>query len=60
MVHVRDILGNIGVTVLPQQIAIGQAKNAFSELGQLADEEKQQRVSDLGARLARLLIAIND
>ncbi|MCA9040056.1 MAG: NAD(P)H-dependent oxidoreductase [Planctomycetaceae bacterium] len=60
LVHVRDILGNIGVTVLPQQIAISQAMHAFKETGELQDEEKHQRVRDLGARLARLLKAIHD
>ncbi|QDU78927.1 FMN-dependent NADPH-azoreductase [Polystyrenella longa] len=53
--HVRDILGNIGVTVLPQQVAVGQAFDAFTDTGDLKNESQQQRILDLGANLAILL-----
>ena len=38
LVHVRAILGNIRVTVLPEQLAISRAAQAFDEAGQLKDE----------------------
>ena len=37
LVHLRSILGNIGVTLVPQQIAISGAAKAFNEDGSLAD-----------------------
>lgn len=37
LVHVRAILGNIGVTVVPSQLALSKAFSAFGE-GKLTDE----------------------
>lgn len=53
LVHVRAILANVGVTVLPGQIAIPTAHEAFAS-GKLKDDKLQQRVMDLGAALARV------
>ncbi len=55
LVHVRAILGNIGVLVLPEQIAISRAFEAFSPAGSLLDEKQQERVMGLGQRLAEIL-----
>ena len=55
LVHVRAILGNIGVTVLPDQVAVSKAHEAFREDGSLADEKQAVRVKALGAQLARHL-----
>lgn len=55
LVHVRAILGNIGVTVLPDQVAVGKAHEAFSADGALSDEKQAARVQKLGAQLARHL-----
>jgi chromate reductase, NAD(P)H dehydrogenase (quinone) len=41
LVHVRSILSNIGVLVLPDQKAIGTAYQAFDENGNLKDELQQ-------------------
>jgi chromate reductase len=38
LVHLRSILGNIGVTMVPQQVAISSAASAFNEDGSLANE----------------------
>lgn len=38
LVHVRDILGNIGVYVMPTQAAVGQAMQAFDANGDLTAE----------------------
>ena len=42
--HVREILGNIGMIVLPGQFALGKAHEAFSEDGTL--EAAQQKTLD--------------
>ncbi len=55
LVHVRQILSNVGVLVLPQQQAVGGAGQAFNEAGELADSELQATVSSIGARLARTI-----
>lgn len=52
LVHVRSILSNIGVIVLPDQIAVSRAFEAFDEEGQLKDEKQQARVQGLGRSLA--------
>jgi chromate reductase, NAD(P)H dehydrogenase (quinone) len=55
LVHLRAILGSIGITVLPDQIAIGKAYEAFTPDGALVDEKQQGRVKALGANLAKHL-----
>lgn len=55
LVHLRAILGSIGITVLPDQIAIGKAYEAFTPEGALADEKQQVRVKALGSNLANHL-----
>ena len=55
LVHVRAILGNIGVTVLPDQVAVSKAHEAFRTDGSLADEKQAAKVKNLGAQLARHL-----
>lgn len=53
--HVREILSNIGVLVLPNQKAIGQAHQVFDESGNLMDEKQQTEILDLGKQLAVIL-----
>lgn len=55
LVHLRSILGNIGITVLPDQIAVGNAYQAFAEDGFLTDPKQAARVKALGATLAKHL-----
>lgn len=54
LVTLRMLLANIGVTVLPKQIAISQAFSAF-EQGKLVDETKHNEVRAMGANLRNLL-----
>lgn len=54
LVFLRMLLGNIGVTVIPDQIAVPQAMKAFAEDGSLIDEKQQQAVIDLGVRLSKV------
>ncbi len=52
LVHLRAILGNIGVTVVPKQMAIAQAYQAFDEQGNLIDQKQQSAVMAIGATVA--------
>jgi len=55
LVHVRSILGNIGVLVLPDQVAVPQANDAFTVEGRLKDDKRQASVENLGRTLADLV-----
>jgi NAD(P)H-dependent FMN reductase len=54
LVTVRSILGNIGVLVLPDQLALARAHEAFDAEGRLKDERQRMAVEALGATLARV------
>lgn len=51
LVTLRSILGNIGVLVLPDQVAIPTAHEAFDEAGKLKDERKAKQVTKLATNL---------
>ena len=51
LVHVRAILGNLGCVVLPDQVAVPKAKEAFGADGRLVDPEQHRRVQGLGRTL---------
>ena len=53
--HLRAILGNIGVTVLPDQVAVSRSGEAFRPDGALVDEELATRVRNLGTQLTHHL-----
>jgi len=55
LVHLRSILGNIGVVVLPEQLAVPRAFEAFADDGRLKDDKQQAGVENLGRTLARFL-----
>ena len=55
LVHVRSILGNIGVIVLPDQVAVPKAADAFTADGELKDAALQGKVEGLGSGLASFL-----
>ena len=54
LVTVRSILSNIGVLVLPDQVAISTAYEAFDEAGKLKDERKAKQVASLAQALVEL------
>jgi len=54
LVHVRAILGNIGVYVLPDQVSISTAHEAFDESGKLKDPRKIKQVEKLASGLVEL------
>lgn len=51
--HVRYVLSNIRVTVLPEQVAVGQSGSSFDEAGELTDDARRQQVEAVGAALAK-------
>ena len=51
LVHLRAILGNIGVLVLPDQVCISTAHDAFDESGKLKDERKGKQLAALAKNL---------
>jgi chromate reductase len=53
LVHVRSILGNIGVYVLPDQVSISSAHEAF-ENGKLKDPRKAKQVDKLAQGLVEM------
>ena len=55
LVHLRAILGNIGVIVLPDQIAISKAHEAFDEKQNLTDSKQLASVRALGSQLSETL-----
>ncbi len=56
LVHLRSILGNIGVIVLPDQVAISAAYEAFDESGHLKDKRKAKQVEGIAQGLAAFLV----
>jgi NAD(P)H-dependent FMN reductase len=52
LVHVRSILGNIGVILLPDQVAVPKAHEAFTAEGALKDAAVQSKLEKLAAGLA--------
>lgn len=58
LVHIRQILTNIGVLVIPQQHALGGAGKAFGDDGMLTDSKTQATVTGIGARVARTIQAL--
>ena len=55
LVHLRSILGNIDVLVIPTQSSVPQAMNAFNDDGSLKDAKQQTSVKAVGQKLAELL-----
>jgi NAD(P)H-dependent FMN reductase len=51
LVHVRAILGNLGCVVLPDQVAVPRAHEAFDADGRLIDPQQHQRIQGLGRTL---------
>lgn len=54
LVHARAILGNLGLLVLPEQLALPAAHEAFDAAGRLRDRRRQAEAEALGARLAEV------
>ncbi|MEM7244559.1 MAG: NAD(P)H-dependent oxidoreductase [Acidobacteriota bacterium] len=59
LVPLRMLLGNLGVTVLPDQITVRQAMKAFDAEGRLVDDTQRERVEGLGRQLAENLLKVH-
>ena len=55
---IRQLLGNLGVSVLPDQLAVGKAAQAFNADGALADPAQAAKLNAMTARLTRTLRAL--
>jgi chromate reductase len=53
LVTVRSILGNIGVLLLPDQVAVSKANEAFAADGTLKDPKQHESVRALGEKLTK-------
>lgn len=51
LVHLRSILGNIQVLVIPDQLAVSAAQEAFTPEGALKDSRKQVTLESIAKRL---------
>ncbi len=60
LIHVRAILGSIGVLVLPEQKAISNADRAFDQQGNLQDEKQKGDIQKLGSKLVAVLAKLKD
>ncbi|MFZ1077530.1 MAG: NAD(P)H-dependent oxidoreductase [Nitrosotalea sp.] len=58
LVHARSILGNIGVLVMPDQVAIGKAHEAFNADVTLKDKKQEEQVKMIGASVAKILLKL--
>lgn len=58
LVHLRAILGNIGVHVVPAQVAIPRAGEAFDEEGSPRDESQAARVRSVVDEVVRVAAAL--
>ncbi len=59
LVHLRSILGNIQVLVIPQQLAVSQAHAAFGEDGNLVDARQQSTLTAIAKSLVETTARLN-
>ncbi len=59
LVHVRSILENIGVLVIPDQVAIAKAHEVFNSDGTMKNKTQEDQVKNIGASVAKLLMKLN-
>ncbi len=55
LVHLRSILSNMGVLVIPDQVAVSEAHTAFDEDRDLVDEGRRASIHSLGQSVTELL-----
>jgi NAD(P)H-dependent FMN reductase len=59
LVTVRSILSNIQVLVLPDQVSVANAHEAFGEDGRLKDAKQHAAVERIGAKVASAIARLN-
>jgi len=58
LVHVRATLENIGVLVIPEQMAVAKAHEVFNTDGTMKNKDQEDQVKKIGANVAKLLIKL--
>ena len=59
LVSVRSILGNLGMIILPKQLALNNAGNRFDEKGHLTDQIARQNLAILTEQLITITSSLN-
>ncbi len=59
LVHVRSILENIGVLVIPEQVAVSKAHETLGDDASMKNKDQEQQVKRIGSSVTKLLIALN-
>lgn len=59
LVHVRAILSNIGVLVVPNQLAVSSAHTAFDEAGVIRDPKVAQQIEGVARQLVETTAKLN-
>ncbi|QDU00056.1 NADPH-dependent FMN reductase [Gimesia aquarii] len=59
LVHLRAILGGLGCIMLPAQLAVSSAHDAFDETGNLKNEKQQQQILTQGQELSKFIAQLN-
>lgn len=60
LVHLRSILGNIGVHVIPAQYALGGAYGKFDESGELTDDGAVEKLTGVMEQLVETTQRLSD
>ena len=58
LVPLRMLLGNIGVTVIPQQLAVSKAHQSFDNEGNLIDDKQRQTLQNVVQQFVRTTEAL--
>jgi NAD(P)H-dependent FMN reductase len=58
LVHVRSILENIGVIVIPNQVAVAKAHEVFNTDGTLKDKKQEEQIKKIGSDLTKILVKL--
>jgi len=58
LVHVRSILENIGVIVIPNQVAVSKAHEVFNADDTLKDKKQEEQIKKIGADLTKILLKL--
>lgn len=59
LVHVRAMLENIHTMVLPRQVCVGKAQDAFDQESVMKDEKMRKSIEKLGLELTELAQKLN-
>jgi NAD(P)H-dependent FMN reductase len=58
LLHLRTVMGGIGCIVLPDQLTVNAAHEAFDEEGRLLDKARDQRARAVGASVSQMTMRL--